>query len=686
MSPVTDGPIRQRTIVVHDRMEPPLVAGDYELRASQAIGGSPSLGTVPDDLRYLRVTGPRYRVPATEILSTFPPANADGPFVTRLAQVALRRRTLPWERADGPQRPWLALVLLTDGEGTYLPSVSVASAVTTGVRLTGPNPDGPTCAAIEVTGRVVREVFPSRQDLPYTCHVRQVPLDDTELAQGDEDGWVAVVLGTRLPRPGMRYRACLISLEGQWSELPDNPPVEEQITKTKVYENVSFSTIQLARQPRIDGVALAVGTIHGSTDQQFGGLVPKRPEEELDRERVEHDVPPGSPGHTAADAWGQPPTGVAAGTVGTGAEGAVTGGIAARGAAPAGFRSVGVGSVILDADLQIIDPGARLLRFPVLASWEFRCEGDKDFAALVQGLDVGLLGTVKGDHRAPAARVPEVSDTGHLALEGTERDGEAVRTWYRGPLVPRAVSRRAPLAVHVADQLRRLAEDGRVEVGEAAAFELGRLLAVSAPSTVAALREWRRQGFTRRRKTRVGAGSILGEVLEDWDLVLAGAAGEALTRQLLTTVGAPEVAENVLPAQSLVDPLPKLDLLADPARTVATGLAVSVRDVRASFAGVAMPAITEDQFGPVSEAHFDALRANPALLEPVTGELSTTVSALTRLVEGGAPAVPRGRAAEEAPAPAGDSVEDLFPEARPHEAPAEPERRSRATRRRRGRR
>jgi len=149
VSPVSDGPTPQRTIVLHDRMEPALTAGDYEVRASQAIGGSSALGVVPDDVRHVRVTGPRYRLPATEMLSVFPPPDSDGPFVTRLAQVALKRRTLPWERADGPQRPWMALILLTDAEGTYLPSVPVADAVTEGVTLGGANPDGPTCAAIE---------------------------------------------------------------------------------------------------------------------------------------------------------------------------------------------------------------------------------------------------------------------------------------------------------------------------------------------------------------------------------------------------------------------------------------------------------------------------------------------------------------------------------------------------------
>src|SRR5207237_508270 len=51
------------------------------------------------------VTAPRYALPPDQVLSTFPPASARGSFTSRLPQVVLRRRTLPWERstkaADG---------------------------------------------------------------------------------------------------------------------------------------------------------------------------------------------------------------------------------------------------------------------------------------------------------------------------------------------------------------------------------------------------------------------------------------------------------------------------------------------------------------------------------------------------------------------------------------------------------
>lgn len=628
MSPVNrEGPLPARTVVVHDRLEPPLTAGDYEVRVSQTVSGDPDLGQVPDDVRHLRVTAPRYLLPSTEILSTFPPANADGPFSTRLAQVALKRRTLPWERAGGPTRPWLALVLLCDGEGNFLPSVPVEQAVTAGVRLPGANPDGPTCAAIEVPSRVVRQVFPSRQDLPFTCHVRQVPLDDTELAQGDDDGWVAVVFSARLPRPGMRYRACLISLEGQWNELPDNPPSGPGITKTVVYDRVDATTIEAARQPRSDGVGLNVAP----TSIASSGSRRATARTHVDRERVDNAVPPASTGHSAPDAWSlraAERSGAAAGS-----------GALQLTATPASTAvGVGLGSVILDVNYDVLDPGARLLRFPVLASWEFRCEGDKDFAVLVQELDVGLLGTADRPGRGPTDRVPEVAETGHLVVAGNDRSGEATSSWYRGPFVPRAVKRRDALAVHVADQLRRLAEDGRVEIGEAAAFDLGRLLALSSPSTVGALREWRRRGFTARRAGAVGGASVLGGLLAEWSLVVDGALtvdrfATALGHTLLTAVGGRNVVESILPARPRVDPLPDLKILRDPAATIAAGFDVPLDDLRVSLDGGVRPVVTAQLLAPMAEVGFTALARQPELLAPLAQGLGARVGELRTQVE-----------------------------------------------------
>ena len=83
---------------------------------------------------------------------------------------------------------------------------------------------------LAVTETVVKKIFPCKDDLPLLAHVREVDVNDTELANGDDDGWLAVVLANRLPvfddaaGKAVRYMACLVNLEGQLEALPKPLP------------------------------------------------------------------------------------------------------------------------------------------------------------------------------------------------------------------------------------------------------------------------------------------------------------------------------------------------------------------------------------------------------------------------------------------------------------------------------
>jgi hypothetical protein len=54
--------------------------------------------------------------------------------------------------------------------------------------------------------------------------------------------------------------------------------------------------------------------------------------------------------------------------------------------------------------------------------------------------------------------------------------------------------------LHSSDQARRVGPDGRENLALAAAFEIGRLLALADPSVVAALLAWRKDGFDEARR------------------------------------------------------------------------------------------------------------------------------------------------------------------------------------------
>ena len=126
------------TFRLHPYAEPPLAAGRYTLTGD--VGGMP--GPVQQLASRVDVVSPRFTLPPDQILGTFPPAGARGSFTSRLPQIVIRRRTLPWERStdlDAPTAPtpWLALVLVAEGEGQLLTDVNVAECVTPGVTLAG---------------------------------------------------------------------------------------------------------------------------------------------------------------------------------------------------------------------------------------------------------------------------------------------------------------------------------------------------------------------------------------------------------------------------------------------------------------------------------------------------------------------------------------------------------------------
>ena len=218
--------------VLHSHFKPTITAGKYELKSQQT--GLPF--EVAPETTHLHVAAPRFTMPTDQILSTFPPANAEGAFGDRLPQVVLKRRTLPWERnpagaIEVSDTPWLALVVVAEGEAELSSATPVADCVTPGTTLLEPDDkDVEQGLYLAVTETVVRKIFPTKDDLPLLTHVREVDINDTELANGDDDGWLAVVLANRLPvfdtaagKP-VRYMACLVNVEGQLDALPPKQP------------------------------------------------------------------------------------------------------------------------------------------------------------------------------------------------------------------------------------------------------------------------------------------------------------------------------------------------------------------------------------------------------------------------------------------------------------------------------
>lgn len=568
--------VAEGKFVLYSRIEPPLPAGDYRLTSRQRLSASNATGALPESAlpthelpTHVRVRSPRFALPPDQVLSTFPPANSDGSFGMRLAQIVIKRRTLPWERLVAPTAssatPWLALVLIAEGEAELHTNQPAAECITPGVALDG-EPDVEKGSYLLVSRSIVEKVFPTRLDVPLLAHAREVDIHDTELMMGDDDGFLAVVVSNRLPLPGrdadgrevpQKYLAALINLEGQFDVLLPKAP--EPLPFTVFAAATSALSVDVAA---MDHVAM------GRTPS-FAPV-------------VNAELAIRAPGAGPRDA--ARPAGVAQ-AVTASAPSAPVSAISAGGAAQ--WSSSSTLDTGADVYLQMAEPFARAIlggisleltyRFPVLLHWSFTSSGGTTFRKLMADLDAGLLGTVGAEPppTAPGRPPLEVVETGHVGLAQRTRRGDEVRAWYRGPFVPHPTTDppggRLPLA-HASDQLRVVVPDGREDLSLASAFEIGRLLALARPSMVAALLRWRQLDYqTARREAIWGAlSAFLGELeLEQRGPALGRELGRVLARKIAL---APEVFLGA--PRALVDPGRPLEFRGSALELLASGLGV----------------------------------------------------------------------------------------------------------------
>lgn len=493
---------------LYPSIRPALPAGSYVLGADHDLTAAP-LNNGPGDLAVdgtdftLKILAPRYTMPPNQILSTFPPASAVGDWRQRLPQIVFKRRTLPWERDPDTvaprftvaenHPPYLALVVLAEGEATVSGDVDVTKCVTPGTPMAD-DADTSTGKYLEVRQSIVDKIFPTVADLQLLAHVRKVNLEDTELALGDDDGYLSVVVSNRLPQPGprdadgnitsVRYTAYLVNVEGQLHNLPATEQTEIELQFVAFMPELQVAEfLSLAPNMTADVITMKGASLNSLIPKAAGAgaaaevAVQRSTSKGMELAAASYVAGPAKQiassanDNVAANEWisGQLVTGV-----------------------------FDIGYIYLEPTY----------RFPVLTSWEFVCTGDGTFETIMGALDSGMLGTE--DPRLDPALQADVTDTGHISLDHTTRRGEPVRAWYRGPFVPQPTLRTkpnpdgsVPLA-HTGDQLRRVVPDGHEDLSQASAFEIGRLLALSKPGVVAALSRWRQELFGAARLQQLG--------------------------------------------------------------------------------------------------------------------------------------------------------------------------------------
>jgi hypothetical protein len=637
------------TFVLHSMANPPLKAADYTLSGqvslTKADGGS--VGPVEQQNTHLRVTSPRFQLPPDQMLSTFPPANSEGAYESRLPQIVLKRRTLPWEREPAPGNtttPWLALVVVAEGEATLSGDTPIADCVTKGVVLSGAN-DVATGNYLSITRSTIDKIFPTKEELPLLCHVREVDVNDTELANGDDDGFLATVIANRLPQydrsndKPVRYLACLINVEGQLEELAKPPPPTFDFLATEfVFDHRTLSSAASDPDRFVLGTDAAPGVV-AVRGPGFAAAAQKSASSAA-------VSTPAAGGKAVAAQWSTTQKKIEQVALTASQDEA---GRLVRDGMLEGYRG--------NFERFALE---KTYRFPVLAHWSFTVNGVGGFESLMRGLDVGLLGTAPAEPvlppgappKPPLARpAPEFTETGHVGLPHQTRRGDRVRAWYRGPLGTYPTTRdapddagRLPLA-HVSDQLRRSVPDGREDLSLAAAFEIGRLLALSQPSVVRALLAWRAEQFGAARAKEML--SVLADAPKLGAAIAGALSGrglaELLSRHLVLEAAAHP--ERVLaPSRPLVDPGRPLPFAREGGldKLIADGFGFSAAQVKELRVGTGTVAALQRTDVPVASVDVKSPLLEGVGAERLRASLTTAIDRLTADSIGKLRQVPRG--------------------------------------------
>ncbi len=141
----------------------------------------------------------------------------------------------------------------------------------------------------------------------------------------------------------------------------------------------------------------------------------------------------------------------------------------------------------------------QFVRLAVLGTWTFKCEGSNNFKAHMEKLTIDKLNLpfkkYNDESPTPEDIVNGAYSRGYTAFNHVMRQGEKTVSWYRGPLVPLNYDKPKQIQepVSCADELLRYDPDtGLFDVTYAAAWQLGRLLALQNQSFALALNRTRK--------------------------------------------------------------------------------------------------------------------------------------------------------------------------------------------------
>ncbi|RMD98228.1 MAG: hypothetical protein D6816_16520 [Bacteroidetes bacterium] len=396
------------------------------------------------------VNGPRFILSPAEIHAVFPPRDSLGEYDNVLPHIELTPSTLPWQRESGNQvetTPWLALILLQEDEWRDESKVKIKKVHWEQLRneiglakeITDVSPDKknpyPPVKALRIDKDFLSQILPTTEDLKWLSHVR-VGHD-----QHGQEVERAVLVCNRMPRPGARAQVHLVSLENrlkndgtfnfQKGKSEKNKPDKDKSADKKI-ALLSLYTWEFTC-PEMDEYKVS------------NKAISRLPSDDL-RKKVTTLFPAGEARDTlyrGKDKFKDELT-------------------------QKHFSEKEIDTLLNVCHIQT-----------------------ETFKGLMDALDLGWLHV--SEQRGPLFRA------GSVPLAHGLRNGGKTASWYRGPFVPdKHLSQRfemvirSKLPLRNADQLLMYNQTTKMlDVSYAAAWELGRLMAVSDPHISQSIAEWK---------------------------------------------------------------------------------------------------------------------------------------------------------------------------------------------------
>lgn len=471
---------------------PPLLPGKYKVTVEQKVQ---EIRPEPfETSQEFFVAGPRFSLNPSDVYSVYPPANQTGSFGNSLPHIVFTRRTIPWERTMDGQSPvetnpcsWLALLMVSDSDfesGQETPKIEarkVEELLEPGNDILGPQNIvlndyeslDDLCQTIDLPKELFSKIVPSKEDLPYLAHVREVHTGNKETLAYLSEGCFSVVLGNRFPDTDtLDFSDDEFTRQGMAVEDLCNAIIGDKYDLTEIQSNDSKNDNKIKwLNELLKATGLNEEIIKSKKDQlklteeikwlkqQTDAARSKEPPDaikRLNRYLLELAYPEVCP--ASRDKGGVKNT--------------------AYLVSLEGFQKYLYGKSLVEA---------KKVRLAVLASWSFFCEGENNFKYLMNNLSEGLLQmpvsselTKQAKKDEGAKEVEDAFKLGYMALNHHIRNGKKTVSWYRGPLAPLFYRKLETYGfLPCADAaLRYNYNTGLLDASYAAAWQLGRLLAL----------------------------------------------------------------------------------------------------------------------------------------------------------------------------------------------------------------